>query len=75
MRDEAAMAVDVTIGNEEMAYILWVAAEVGCAKAWAAWLEAKGVRRHEAFHVYRAALDREETAARQFEAWSRRAGT
>ena len=51
----------------EDAYLAWTAAEGECERALQAWLE-PGSGRHElAYPVYRAALDREEAAARDLQ--------
>jgi hypothetical protein len=71
MHDEAAMTAEVGREQKGLALLLWVAAELRCTKALYAWLKATGERRREAFDAYRAALDREETAARHLETWSR----
>ena len=49
------------------AYLMWLAANMACADALAAWRARSGERRREAFRAYRAALDREEIAALDLE--------
>ena len=49
------------------AYIAWFAAESDCEQALRAWLEGTSGNRGEAYFVYRAALDREEAAARDLQ--------
>jgi D-serine deaminase-like pyridoxal phosphate-dependent protein len=52
------------IGLRDAAHMTWLAAQVECAHALRAWFEAGAGRRCEANVAYRAALDREEAAAR-----------
>ena len=49
------------------AYIAWFAAESDCEQALRAWREGTSGNRGEAYFVYRAALDREEAAARDLQ--------
>lgn len=49
------------------AYLAWLSAESECDAAFGAWSEATGVHRAMAYFTYRAALDREEAAARDLE--------
>lgn len=51
----------------EEAYLAWTTA--ACESEWAlrAWLDAGVARREDAYAVYRAALDREEAAARDLQ--------
>jgi hypothetical protein len=49
------------------AYIVWFAAESECEQALRVWLDGPLVNRAEAYFAYRAALDREEAAARDLQ--------
>ena len=49
------------------AYLAWFAAESDCEQALRAWLDGTRVNGAEAYFAYRAALDREEAAARDLE--------
>jgi hypothetical protein len=51
----------------DAAHTVWAAAELECAAALVAWSEAGPGGRDRAHLAYRAALDREEAAARDFE--------
>jgi hypothetical protein len=46
------------------AYLAWFSAESECEGALHAWFQARGALRRNAYLAYRAALDREEAAAR-----------
>lgn len=46
------------------AYLAWFSAESECEGALRAWFQAAGAQRASAYVAYRAALDREEAAAR-----------
>jgi hypothetical protein len=48
------------------AYMSWVAAEANCAEALRTWFDG-GCRQDRSYYAYRAALDREEAAARDLE--------
>jgi hypothetical protein len=52
------------------AYMSWCTAEVQCQNALRAWLDARPHDRAEANCAYRAALDREQAAARDLESLS-----
>ena len=49
------------------AYTAWVAAEGEAAEKLSAWLESRGAQSARAYPVYRAALEREEAAARDLQ--------
>ncbi len=49
------------------AYMTWVAAEVDSERALGAWFNADAPRRAGAYLAYRAAVDREEAAARDLQ--------
>jgi hypothetical protein len=49
------------------AYMAWIAAEVQAEQALRAWHEGGGEQSRAAYHAYRAAVDREEAAARDLE--------
>lgn len=49
------------------AYLAWFSAESECEAALRGWFQAAGARRAGAYLAYRAALDREEAAARDLE--------
>jgi hypothetical protein len=49
------------------AYLAWFTAESECERVLHAWFEATGAGREIAYCVYRAALDREEAAARDLQ--------
>jgi hypothetical protein len=53
--------------RRENAYILWAATESACGDALTAWFAASPRQRPTAYAVYRAALEREEAAARHLE--------
>jgi hypothetical protein len=46
------------------AHLAWLGAEIECEAALHAWFQTAGAQRASAYLVYRAALDREEAAAR-----------
>lgn len=48
-------------------YLAWFSAESECERALHAWFRTTGDRRATAYFAYRAALDREEAAARDLE--------
>jgi hypothetical protein len=56
-------------------YVAWHAARTDCRRALAAWRTAESRSRAAAHVVYRAALDREEAAARNLETLRRLGGT
>ena len=58
-------AVGVRLLDE--AYLSWLAAEIESEQALRAWYECRPGVRADAYCSYRAALDREEAAARDFE--------
>jgi hypothetical protein len=60
-------AIDIGIRLSDDAYMAWSIAEEECAAALRAWSEAAAGRRTAARTAYRAALDREEAAARDLE--------
>jgi hypothetical protein len=67
----AAHAATVSTRLADGAYMAWQAAQIECELALIAW-HAAGPGRNATAHVaYRAALDREEAAARDFEELSR----
>lgn len=49
------------------AYMAWFAAESECAQTLRAWFDGTSGKRVEAYFAYRAALDREEAAARDLQ--------
>jgi hypothetical protein len=49
------------------AYLAWFSAESECEGALRAWFQAAGAQRAGAYLTYRAALDREQAAARDLE--------
>ena len=49
------------------AYLSWFSAEAECEGTLHAWFEAAGAQRASAYVTYRAAVDREEAAARDLE--------
>lgn len=49
------------------AYLAWFSAESECEAALHAWFDATGAQRSAPYLAYRAALDREEAAARDLE--------
>jgi hypothetical protein len=61
LRREAA-AVGIRLLDE--AYLSWSLAQMQCANALLVWSQARGAARADAHMAYRAALDREEAAAR-----------
>jgi hypothetical protein len=62
-RDLAVIAVRVL----DDAHMTWVAAEVESEYALRAWFDASGPQGADAYLVYRAAVDREEAAARDLQ--------
>ena len=62
-RDLAVVAVRVL----DDAYLTWVAAEVESEHALRAWFDAGAPQRARAYLAYRAAVDREEVAARDLQ--------
>lgn len=73
---EALITVTGELGRElaeigvrllDDAYITWLAAESECEQALRAWLAGPGHNRKEMYYAYRAALDREEAAARDLQ--------
>jgi hypothetical protein len=60
-------AIDIGIRLSDDAYMAWSIARHECAAAQRAWFEAGTGRRAAARTAYRAALDREEAAARDLE--------
>jgi hypothetical protein len=56
------------------AYLAWLSAESTCEGSLHAWFEGTGGSRAIAFSAYRAALDREEAAARDLQRLSELAG-
>jgi hypothetical protein len=60
-------AIDIRIRLVDEAYTSWWIAECHCADALRGWLDAGPHDRAGANLAYRAALDREEAAARDFE--------
>jgi hypothetical protein len=52
------------VRRRDNAYILWAAIESECGEALRAWSAAKPSQRASAYAAYRAALEREEAAAR-----------
>ena len=62
-RDETGLlAIGVRLLDD--AYLAWFSAESECEHALHAWFHGTGEQRTTAYFAYRAALDREETAAR-----------
>ncbi len=55
-------------------YLAWFSAESECEQALRDWFQRTGVQRTTAYFAYRAALDREEAAARDLERVWRFAG-
>jgi uncharacterized protein YeaO (DUF488 family) len=64
--DDAAV-FGIGIGLADAAYTAWIVAQAECSAALSRWFEAEPHRRGEANLTYRAALDREEAAARDLE--------
>jgi hypothetical protein len=64
---DAGRVAAIGIRLVEDAYLAWTAAASESGQALRAWLDAGGARREEAYPVYRAALDREEAAARDLQ--------
>jgi hypothetical protein len=62
-RDLAAIAVRVL----DDAHMTWVAAEVDSERALHAWCDASGPQAADGYLAYRAAVDREEAAARDLQ--------
>lgn len=60
--DTEVAGIDVRLLDD--AYLAWFSAESACEGALHAWFEAAGAERSPAYLSYRAALDREEAAAR-----------
>lgn len=63
----ARAAIDIGIRLSDDAYMAWSIAEQDCAAALRTWLDAGPGRRDAAHAAYRAALDREDAAARDLE--------
>ena len=61
----ALAAIGVRVLDD--AHMTWVAAEVGSEQALRAWFEADTPNRAAAYLTYRAAIDREEAAARDLQ--------
>ena len=57
----------IGIRRVDEAYMSWRTAQIQCQTALRAWFEARPRDRAEANSVYRAALDREQAAARDLE--------
>jgi hypothetical protein len=67
MTDETKQeVVNLSVRLLDDAYLAWVAAASDCEHALQAWFRASG-RWPEAYFAYRAALDREEAAARDLQ--------
>jgi hypothetical protein len=58
---------NVGIRLVDAAHTAWLVAQIECADALCAWLQATAGRRADANLAYRAALDREEAAAHDLE--------
>jgi hypothetical protein len=65
----------IGIGLIDEAYVSWCTAQLQCENALRAWFEASPRDRAEANCAYRAALDREQAAARNLESLSQLAHT
>ncbi len=74
-RDPVREAARVGIRLLDDAYLAWRAAQFQCHDALIAWRQGTSRDRARAHLAYRAALDREEAAARDFERLSRLAKT
>ena len=70
-RDPARIGVRML----EDAYMAWEAAEFAAEQALHAWLAVAGAQDETAYRVYRAAVDREEAAARDLERLHKLAAT
>jgi hypothetical protein len=71
-----AQSMDFNTGREialiglrlhDDAYMAWIAAEFETEQALRAWFEGVAGQREAAYHAYRAAVDREEAAARDLQ--------
>jgi hypothetical protein len=62
-RDLAVIGVRVL----DDAHMTWIAAELDCERALHAWFDAGATLGAGAYHAYRAAVDREEAAARDLQ--------
>jgi hypothetical protein len=63
-------AASIGIRLVDEAYMSWCTAQMQCQDALRAWFDARPHDRAEAICVYRAALDREQAAARDLESLS-----
>jgi hypothetical protein len=66
VRSETQVA-EIGVRLIDDAYVAWVGAECDCEHALRAWLDAPPHREGEMYFGFRAALDREEAAARDLE--------
>jgi len=67
MYSPASAELAVGVGSLDDAYLVWFSAEHESGRALRAWLGGAGAAREAAYATYRAALDREEAAARELE--------
>lgn len=62
-----ATVAEIGVRLLDDAYLAWFSAESECEDAMRAWFKAAGAQQSAAYLAYRAALDREEAAARDLE--------
>jgi hypothetical protein len=67
MENNQIEAAEIGIRLLDDAYLAWISAESDCEGALQVWFGAGGARRAAAYLTYRAALDREEAAARDLQ--------
>jgi hypothetical protein len=66
-QETASEVAEIGVRLLDEAYMTWCAAESECEQALHAWFTGASRNRTEAYCAYRAALDREEAAARDLE--------